>query len=211
MPFAVAAYNLMLSGGLMSSITHISLHNSDAGTGGGNEITGGSPAYARQAVTWGTVSGGAVANTNAMVFDVPNVDRILHYGFWSAATGGTYYGYFPFGGTSPKNCFIATFDDSTPDTFTSYGHGLTANENFTIGNISNGSTPSGLTEGSLFFAVSATITADTFQPTLTSGSSSSNGSGKGTAVIFPAVFFDTVAQTKWQIPVGGITVTGALM
>ena len=46
--FVEAAKNSMLDA---LSITHISLHDDDPSTTGANEVTGGSPAYARKAAT----------------------------------------------------------------------------------------------------------------------------------------------------------------
>lgn len=44
------------------------LCSADPGGTGANEISGGSPAYARKAITWGTASSGSVTAT--VVFDV---------------------------------------------------------------------------------------------------------------------------------------------
>jgi len=49
---------------------HMSLHTGYPATSG-NEIAGGTPAYARKSITWGTASNGAIAVTNQPVFDVP--------------------------------------------------------------------------------------------------------------------------------------------
>lgn len=68
-----------------------SLHTGAAGTTGANEATGGSPAYARKAITWtdGSVDG---STTGSQVsFDVP-AGTYVEIGFWSAATGGTFGG-----------------------------------------------------------------------------------------------------------------------
>lgn len=70
----------------------LSLHTADPGAGGSNEVAGGTPAYARKAVTWNTAAAGGVDNSNTSVFDVPAATTVTHVGFWSAATGGTFYG-----------------------------------------------------------------------------------------------------------------------
>lgn len=59
-----------------------------------NESTGGTPAYARKAITWGSASGAnpsVIANTNTMVFDVP-ASTITNFSTWTIATlgSGTY-------------------------------------------------------------------------------------------------------------------------
>lgn len=69
----------------------VSLHTADPGTDGSNEVTGGSPAYARQACTWDAASGGSMALAAVEEFDVPAAS-VSHFGVWSASTAGTFYG-----------------------------------------------------------------------------------------------------------------------
>lgn len=69
-----------------------SLHTADPGTTGASEVTGGSPAYARKAITWNAASGGALDNNANPTFDVPAGVTVSHYGLWSAVSGGTFYG-----------------------------------------------------------------------------------------------------------------------
>ena len=78
---------------LGAAIGFIGLHSADPGSAGSNEIAGGSPAYARKAVTWAAASGGVVAKSGAdIVFDVEGGDTVSFHGYWSAATVGTCYG-----------------------------------------------------------------------------------------------------------------------
>lgn len=73
-------------------ITHASLHTAFPATAA-NEITGGSPAYARKAVTFeaaaGTEAAGSLDVSNAPVFDVPGGVTVSSVGFWTALTAGT--------------------------------------------------------------------------------------------------------------------------
>lgn len=92
MSYTVAAKNAMLNA-LGQEITHASLHDNNPGTNGANELSGGSPAYARKSVTWGSASNGEVSATNQPEFDVPSGATVKFAGLWSAATGGTFYGY----------------------------------------------------------------------------------------------------------------------
>jgi hypothetical protein len=85
------ALNAMLDE-LATLITFLSLHTDTVGSGSGNEVTGGSPAYARKSVTWSAASGGNLDNSNTSVFDVPAGTTIRRVGFFSASTAGTYYG-----------------------------------------------------------------------------------------------------------------------
>jgi hypothetical protein len=69
-----------------------SLHDDDPSTTGANEISGGSPAYARKSITWGSAASASVAASNSPVFDVPGSTTVKYFGFFSASSGGTFYG-----------------------------------------------------------------------------------------------------------------------
>jgi hypothetical protein len=90
MPLVNAAKHVMLNQ-LATVAVFASLHTADPSTTGANEATGGSPAYARKAITWNTAASGALDNNANPVFDVP-AGTYTHFGLWSAATGGTFYG-----------------------------------------------------------------------------------------------------------------------
>jgi hypothetical protein len=59
------------------------------GASAGTEPTGGSPAYARKAPTWGGPSSGVVT-APAVPFDIPSGNTIVGTGFHSAVTAGNY-------------------------------------------------------------------------------------------------------------------------
>ena len=61
----------------------------------GTELTGGSPAYARKAITFGTEANGTVANSASISVDVPTATA-THWGIRDALTVGNllYYGAF---------------------------------------------------------------------------------------------------------------------
>lgn len=56
-------------------------------SGGGTEVTGGS--YARQAITFGTITAGSMSNTTALTFSGLPSATITHYGILNASTSGT--------------------------------------------------------------------------------------------------------------------------
>lgn len=91
MPYTNNAKNAMLDH-LASLAVFVSLHSGDPSTTGANEISGGSPAYARKAITWNSASSGNLDSSNAPVFDVPSGTTVAWVGFWSASSGGTFYG-----------------------------------------------------------------------------------------------------------------------
>lgn len=70
----------------------VSLHNNAPGATGANEISGGVPAYARKAITWNAATADILSHFNQPVFDVP-ATTVKYAGFWSLATGGTFYGF----------------------------------------------------------------------------------------------------------------------
>lgn len=74
---------------IAGAITHVALHTS---TSSGSEISGGSPAYARLAISWNSASSGNADSSNQPVFNVPGGVTIAYIGYWSAASGGTFYG-----------------------------------------------------------------------------------------------------------------------
>lgn len=83
--------NEMLDGFAAVAI-YASLHTADPGATGTSEVTGGSPAYARESITWSAAATGALTTSAQIVFDVPGSTTITHLGYWSAVTSGTFYG-----------------------------------------------------------------------------------------------------------------------
>ena len=88
---------------IISAATYISLHTADPTTTGANEATGGSPAYARVAVTWGTPTFSAgtetVLNSNTITFNVP-AGTYAYFGLWDALAGN-----YLMGGTCTSQTF----------------------------------------------------------------------------------------------------------
>ncbi len=87
MPYTNVAKDLMLNALIGTNpttpITHVSLHTADPGATGANEVSGGSPAYARQSITFSAASAGAINASSQPVFDVPGGVTITHVGFWN--------------------------------------------------------------------------------------------------------------------------------
>jgi hypothetical protein len=91
MALNATALNLMLDQ-LATVAVWASLHTDVIGSGSGSEVSGGSPAYARKAITWNAAASGNLDNNANPVFDVPAGTTVRRVGFWSASTAGTYYG-----------------------------------------------------------------------------------------------------------------------
>ena len=116
MPMSEAFKNYLLDGGDGADvITHIGLVDAS-----GTEITGGSPAYARKAVTWAAASGGVRRPTGDLLFDVPASGVVAGWRGFTALTGGTNHGGDPvtqetFTGQGQYKLLAATTGLSLPD------------------------------------------------------------------------------------------------
>lgn len=69
--------------------TYLALYTvSPSDAGGGTEVTGGG--YARQAITFGAPSGGAISNTSQVAFTASgaNFGTVVAVGIFDASTGG---------------------------------------------------------------------------------------------------------------------------
>lgn len=71
-----------------TNATHAALYTTAPGASPGTEVTGGSPAYARKAISWGAASGGVITAT--VTFDVPSGTTVVGAGVHTAITAGTY-------------------------------------------------------------------------------------------------------------------------
>lgn len=217
MPFNDPAKNAMLDALDESNtqITHVGIATlSDPGTGtnaNAVEATGGSPAYARQAVTWGAAASGVKSNTGTLTFDVPAGT----YGFFlwfNASTGntGNYRGYAPFSGASPVKGF-GTVDSAgvTGDNIQSGAHGLANGDRLMVFNVFAESLPTGLTEGTVYFVVGSAT--NTFQVSLTSGGSAVDLTGQGELFfqkVVPEVF---ASQGQITVAAGALTLDATSM
>lgn len=71
-----------------TAATHAALYTTAPGGSAGTEVSGGSPAYARKALSWGAASGGVITVT--VTFDVPTSTTVVGAGVHTAITAGTY-------------------------------------------------------------------------------------------------------------------------
>lgn len=71
---------------------YISLHTADPGSTGAHEVSGGTPAYARLAPSWGAAVDGVKAMTSTLSFDIPASTSVSYFGFWTDETGGDFIG-----------------------------------------------------------------------------------------------------------------------
>lgn len=149
-----------------------SLHTAYSATGA-NEVTGGSPAYARQAITMNAAASRARASGSSPVFDVPAGTTVRFIGLWTNA-GSVFRGMFANGGT--ERGFQV---DLTNDRILCEGHGL-ANDQKVV--FYGGTVPTGLTEGTVYWVVGVTAAdPDYFQVSTTQGGAAVNLTGQPAA------------------------------
>lgn len=85
--------NAMLDNQFPAGSASLSLHSADPGATGLNELSGGSPAYARASVTLVAASGRAKTYSDGNeTFNVPAGGRVAYVGYWISST---FKGSFP--------------------------------------------------------------------------------------------------------------------
>ena len=201
MPLTDAGRNASLDG-LAAVAIFASAHTGDPSTTGANEVTGGSPAYARKSITYAAASAGQRASNAGITFDIPAATTVTHIGLFSASTAGTFYGWFPAGGFTPME---ATLDAGT-DTFTSFAHGLVNTNQVVVYDVMAAGLPTGFTEGTVYFVVAAAT--DTFQLSATSGGAAIAVTTAAEVVVqrvLPEVF---AAQGQYTIASGNLILDG---
>lgn len=144
-----------------------SLHTAYS-TSGANEVTGGSPAYARAALTWATPSGGSVALAATLpTWNVPASTTVAWWGLWDAVTSGTFLGMMPLGAGALLNAMVEVAADITANDIFSKAHGLVADNRVVFW----GSLPTGLTVGTIYWVISTGLATDSFRVSTTQGGS----------------------------------------
>lgn len=176
----------------------------------GTEASGGAPAYARVAATFGAAASGQKANSGALTIDVAagTYSDLL---FFNAGTGnavGNYLGYAPING-SVKGFGTVNAAGVTADAITSAAHGLANTDRVRVYNVFAESLPTGLTEGTLYFVVGATT--DTYQVSLTSGGAAVDITAIGELYfqkVIPEVF---ASQGQITVAIGALVVDGTVI
>jgi len=203
-------------------ITHIGIHtlvtapptDTTPGTStnaAATEASGGSPAYARLAVTWGAAASGQKSNTGALTFDVP-ANTYGFFGMYNNLTtnSGNFRGYIPFGGASAIKGFgTVNAAGVTGDLITSGAHGLVNTDRVLFFNVFAESLPGGITEGAAYFVVGGTT--DTFQIALTSGGAAVDLTSVGELYfqkVVPEVF---AAQGQITVAAGALVLDATTM
>lgn len=178
--------------------THASLHTAYS-TSGANEVTGGSPAYARKTVTGAAASGRSKVFTPSGAHDVPAGTTVAWVGRWNSLTAGTFWGMGPAGGGARRQFNVSDAADVTANTIDSPAHGFTAGQSVVFWAAGGASLPAPLAEGTIYFVIAAGLTTDVFEVSTTSGGSAVDITGNGDGevqLIVPEVF---AAQGQYTV------------
>ena len=135
---------------------------------GGNEVTGGSPAYARKSFTWSAASAGAKVSSAAQTFDIPASTTVRAIAVYDAATVGTQKAWAP-AGASARRAFSVDAAGVTNNDFTSAGHGLAAGNSVLVWPTIGAGLPTGVAEDTEYFVIATGLTTDTFRLATTLG------------------------------------------
>ena len=186
MRFADVAVQRMLnaldeSGGAGVGATHGSLHTAYS-TSGANELTGGSPAYARKAATWAAASGRSKATSASMAFDVPAGTTVRWIGIWDAVTAGNFLGMTPNGGGIPEDMAVNSAG-VTSNTIDAPAHGFVAGNSVVVWAVPGASLPAPLVEGTVYWVIATGLTTDALQLATTSGGSAIDLTATGSGFI----------------------------
>ena len=179
MPFTATSADQGLTT-IAADYGYASLHSAYSATGT-NELTGGSPAYARQAITWGAAAGNAVSSTSiAGAFNVPAGSTVAWVGIWSASSGGTFGGMGPNGATT-ANAYLFSCPTASPGVFTAPGSAYSNGQTVVIFPGVGSGIPGGFTAGTVYYVVSAA--GATFELSATSGGAAINASSAGSGIV----------------------------
>jgi hypothetical protein len=173
MPYSTAGKNTLL--GALPSTIYFSAHSDVPDDVGSNELAGGT--YARVSATLlAPSSGHRNQDSNPALINIPGGSTVAFVGQWSAASGGTFYGFGPANGGTTEGYCIGT---ASTDTLTSFAHGLSNGNRVLVrtGPTGGGSLPGGLSASVLYHVVGAG--ANTFQLSLTAGGAAVDISADG--------------------------------
>jgi len=167
-----ACKNALLDSAVAAGLTttpHMSLHTGFP-PAGGNEVTGGAPAYARQPFTWSAAAAGAKSIAASETFDVPAATTVRAVATYDALTSGTQKTWSP-AGASARRAFAVTAAGVTANTIDSPAHGLVAGNSVLFWPTIGAALPTGISEDTEYFVIAAGLTTDVFSVSTTLGGS----------------------------------------
>ena len=173
-------------------VDRLSLHTAYSATGA-NEVTGGTPAYAKLAVTYNAAAARQRVLAADATFDVPAGTTVRFVGRWTLA-GLVFRGMEALGGAETD------FEvDVTGNRILCEAHGLIDTNNVVF---YGGTVPTGLTEGTVYFVVTNTAgDPDSFQVALTSGGAAIDITGNGSRQCKFSKIVPETSASQWQYKV----------
>ncbi len=200
MPLVTVAENYMLDQWGTSKALYASLHTAYSATGT-NEVAGGSPAYARVALTWSSASGGSKSLSGTYNLNVPASTTVEYIGFFDAPTSGNFQGMFP--NAAGANAFAFAAPSATGVLLapgSAYSAGQTA-----VVFASPGSTlPSGLTAGTVYYVKSPS--SDSLSLSATNGGAAITLSTDGSGIIQAIAVEVFASQGVFTVTAGSLAV-----
>ena len=212
MPLSTYGQNTVLddiansgTGFAVTGEVYISLHSADPGLTGLNELTGGTPAYARKQDTFPVSASGTLDNDAAITFDVP-AGNVAAWGLWDALTVGNCIqtGWFS---TVSRLALVRTAD-ATANDVQSETHGFVADDRVVFEVVEGLTVPAGLTAGTIYYVIATGLTTDAFRVSATSGGAAIDITGNGQCVVRKVTVTNFAAQGQFQIPAGGLDLFG---
>lgn len=168
-----ALLNSAAAGGFVTSATHVAAFTAFPPTIGGNEVTGGSPAYARKAATYtANAAARAISPSTGLpaTFDIPAGTTVRAIAAVTALTAGSIVGWAP-AGASARRAFSVDSAGVTNNDIFSPGHGLAAGNSVLVWPTIGAVLPTGLAEDTEYFVIAAGLTTDAFRLATTLGGS----------------------------------------
>lgn len=171
-----------LNGGTPSSIiAYAALFSAYSAAGTSNELSGGSPAYARQAVTWASAGSGSKSDASvAGAFNVPAGSTVAFVGLFPGLSATTNFAGMGPNDAGTQYAFTATL--ASPGVYTAPGSSYSNGNTVVLFPGAGGTLPSGVTAGTIYYVVSAS--GATFELSATSGGSAiNNTSAAGSGIV----------------------------
>lgn len=197
-----------VSGGLVTSGTHLAAFTAFPPTIGSNEVNGGSPAYARKAITWSSAAAGAKAIAAAQTFDVPAGTTIRAIGVCSALSAGSVITWAPAGASARRAMSVTDSTDVTNNDIWSPAHGLAAGDRVLFWATIGAGLPGGLSEDTEYFVIATGLTTDSFRVSTTSGGSAVDITSIGDGDVQKYVAEVFAGQGTYQVSAFNVSLPG---
>lgn len=199
MPFVTFSSDYQLDQWGTNKALFVSLHTAYSATGA-SEVTGGSPAYARVAVTWSSAAGQSKSLSGTYTLNVPASTTVEYIGFWDASTSGNFSGMWPNAAGANAYAFAAP---SSTGVLLAPGSGYSAGQTVVVFASPGSTLPSGLTAGTVYFVKSPS--SDSFSLSATNGGAAITLTTDGSGIIQQIAAETFGSQGTFTITAGSIS------